>query len=240
MSATYIGYDGQDLMPESSWSISQEGLVTYTEKIMVLRSVNAPTPTLAQTRSIGGSTLRAVSINTVSAGGAFTELTITYQGQQGATIQQDITSSTSEEPIESNPFFSVADSGGGSSIVTAAGPANVIYNTDNSFAGFSKDAKKNFFGVRSYLSPNLSYRRSFTTSDDALATDLSKVGRIVNAPENGDFPSAATGSTWLCVGISYVKRGRTYDITQEYRASDSKGWNEYIYGPSVNAPDGPY
>jgi hypothetical protein len=239
MSATYIGYDGQNLMPETSWEINKEGLITYTEKTMVLRSVTVTTPTLTQTRLIGGSTLRAVSVNMVSAGGAFTEITVTYQGQGGTTIQQDITSSTSEEPIESNPFFSVGDSGGGSSIVTAAGSANVIYNTDNSFAGFSKDAQKNFFGVRSYLSPNLSYRRSFTTSNDALATNLSKVGRIVTPPENADFPNTASGSTWLCVGISYVKRGRTYDITQEYRASDSKGWNTYIYGPEVNAPDGP-
>ena len=227
-------------MPESSWNISQEGLVTYTEKTMILRSVNVTTPTLTQTRSIGGSVLRAVSVNMVSAGGAFTEITVTYQGQQGATIQQDITSSTSEEPIESNPFFLVSDNAGGASIVTAAGSENVIYNTDNSFAGFSKDAKNNFFGVRSYLNPNLSYRRSFTTSDDALATNLSKVGRIVTPPENGDFPTTTTGSTWLCVGISYVKRGRTYDITQEYRASDSKGWNTYIYGEAVLAPDGPY
>ena len=239
MSADHIGYQGQDLMPESSWNISKEGLVTYTEKNMILSSVTVTTPTLTQTKIIGGQTLRAVSVNMVSAGGAFTEITVTYQGQQGTTIQQDVISSTSEEPIESNPFFFTSDNAGGQSIVTAAGPANVIYNTDNSFAGFSKNAERNFFGVRSYLSPNLSYRRSFTTSDDNLATNLSKVGRIVTPPEGGDFPNTATGSTWLCVGISYVKRGRTYDITQEYRASDGKGWNTYLYGPAVLAPDAP-
>ena len=236
MSATYIGYNGQGLMPETSWEINKEGLITYTEKTMVLSNVTVTTPVLSQTRVLASQTLRAVSINMVSAGGSFTEITVVYQGQQGTTIQQDSTSSTAEEPIESNQYFTESDAGGGSSIVTAAGSANVIYNDDGSFAGFSKNAQKNFFGVRSYLNPNLSYRRSFTTSNDALATDLTKVGRVVNPPENGDFPNSVTGSTWLCVGISYVKRGRAYDVTQEFRASDGRGWNEYIYGSSVNAP----
>lgn len=237
MSATYLGYNGQDLIPESSWEQNKEGLITYTEKNMVLRSVTAVTPTLNETKNIGGRTLRAVSINVVSSGGAFTEITVTYQGQEGTTLQQDSTSSTGEEPIESNKYFFSEDSGGGSSIVTAAGSTSVIYNDDGSFAGFSKDAKKNFFGVTSYLNPNLVYRRSFTTSVTASATDLSAVGRIVTA--TSDFPSAITGSTWLCVGISYVKRGQAFDVTQDFRASGENGWNTYIYGAAISPPSLP-
>ena len=234
MSATYIGYDGINLMPESSWEQNKEGLITYTEKNMVLRSATVVTPTLAQTRNIGGQTLRAVAINVVSGGGAFSEITVTYQGQEGLTLQQDSTSSTGEEPIESNKYFFNGDIGGGSSIVTAAGSSNVIYNDDGSFAGFSKNAQKNFFGVTSYLNPNLVYRRSFTTSVTASATNLSTVGRIVE--KTSDFPSSVTGSTWLCVGISYVKRGQAFDVTQDFRASGEQGWNTYIYGEAVAAP----
>ena len=234
MSATYIGYSGQNLMPESSWEQNKEGLITYTEKNMILRSVNVTTPTLNQTKSIGGQTLRAVAVNVVSGGGAFTEITVTYQGQEGTTLQQDSTSSTGEESIESNKYFFSGDSGGGSSIVTAAGAENVIYNDDNSFAGFSKSAKNNFFGVTSYLNPNLVYRRSFTTSVTATATDLSTVGRIVTA--TSDFPATISGATWLCVGISYVKRGRAFDVTQDFRSSGENGWNTYIYGAETDAP----
>jgi hypothetical protein len=234
MSATYIGYTGTNLMPESSWEQNKEGLITYTEKNMVLRSVTVVTPTLSDTKSIGGRTLRAVAVNVVSGGGAFTEVTVTYQGQEGTTLQQDSTSSTGEEPIESNKYFFNGDTGGGSSIVTAAGSANVIYNDDGSFAGFSKNAQRNFFGVTSYLNPNLVYRRSFTTSVTASATDLSTVGRIVTA--TADFPSVITGSTWLCSGISYVKRGQAFDVTQDFRASGEQGWNTYIYGTAVAAP----
>jgi len=234
MSATYIGYTGTDLIPESSWEQNKEGLITYTEKNMVLRSVTVVTPTLTQTKSIAGQTLRAVAINVVSGGGAFTEVTVTYQGQEGTTLQQDSTSSTGEEPIESNKYFFVGDIGGGSSIVTAAGSANVIYNDDGSFAGFSKNAQNNFFGVTSYLNPNFVYRRSFTTSVTASATDLSAVGRIVTA--TADFPAVIAGSTWLCSGISYVKRGQAFDVTQDFRASGEQGWNTYIYGAAIAAP----
>jgi hypothetical protein len=237
MSATYIGYSGQDLMPESSWEQNKEGLITYTEKNMILRSTNVTTPTLSQTRTIGGRTLRAVSVNVASGGGAFTEITVIYQGQEGTTLQQDSTSSTGEEPIESNKYFFSGDAGGGSSIVTAAGSTNVIYNDDGSFAGFSKNAQKNFFGVTSYLNPNLVYRRSFTTSVTASATNLSAVGRIVT--KTSDFPSTVTGATWLCVGISYVKRGQAFDVTQDFRASGESGWNTYIYGASISAPSLP-
>jgi hypothetical protein len=234
MSATYIGYTGTDLMPESSWEQNKEGLITYTEKKMVLRSGTVVTPTLSQTISVGGQTLRAVAVNVVSGGGAFTEVTVTYQGQEGITLQQDSTSSTGEEPIESNKYFFNGDIGGGSSIVTAAGAGNVIYNDDGSFAGFSKNAQRNFFGVTSYLNPNLLYRRSFTTSVTASATDLSTVGRIVTA--TSDFPSTVEGATWLCVGISYVKRGQAFDVTQDFRASGEKAWNTYIYGTAIAAP----
>lgn len=237
MSATYIGYNGTELMPESSWEQNKEGLITYTEKNMILRSATVVTPTLAQTRSIGGQTLRAVAVNVVSGGGAFTEITVTYQGQEGLTLQQDSTSSTGEEPIESNKYFFNGDIGGGSSIVTAAGSENVIYNDDGSFAGFSKNAKKNFFGVTSYLNPNLVYRRSFTTSVTGSATDLSTVGRIVTA--TSDFPEVVEGATWLCVGISYVKRGQAFDVTQDFRASGEQGWNTYIYGSATDAPELP-
>jgi hypothetical protein len=164
-------------------------------------------------------------------------MTVTYQGQEGTTVQQDSTSSTGEEPIESNKYFFNGDSGGGSSIVTAAGSGNVIYNDDGSFAGFSKDAQNKFFGVTSYLNPNLVYRRSFTTSVTASATDLSTVGRIVTP--SSDFPSVIEGASWLCVGISYVKRGQAFDVTQDFRASGEQGWNTYIYGVATEAPELP-
>ena len=237
MSATYIGLVGTGLVTETSFEQNKEGLTTYTEKTLYSRGGSMTTPSLNLTKSIGGLTLRAVATNVVSGGGAFTEVTITYQGADPTTLQQDTTNSTGEEPIETNKYFLAGDAGGGSSIVTAAGAANVIYNDDGSFAGFSKNAQANFFGVTSYLAPSVVYRRSFTTAVTATATNLAAVGRIVNT--TGDFPNAPTGGTWLCTGVQYVKRGSAFDVTQEFRASGEDGWNTYIYGPAVAAPEVP-
>jgi hypothetical protein len=237
MSATYIGYNGQQLVTETSFEQSKEGLITYTEKRLISSNVSVVTPSLTDTKSVGGLTLRAVSTNVASRGGSFSEVTIVYQGGEDTTLQQDTSASTGEEPIESNKYFLVSDPSGGQSIVNAAGIDNVIYNDDNSFKGFSKNAKKNLFGVTSFLNPNLVYKRSFNTAVTGTATNLSAVGRIVDA--DPDFPSAVTGGTWLCVGVQYVKRGSSYDVTQEFRSSDANGWNEKIYGPSVPPPPTP-
>jgi hypothetical protein len=237
MSATNIGYSGQLLVTETSFEQSKEGLITYTQKNLIPANINVATPSLTDTKSIDGITLRAVSTNVTSAAGSFAELTIVYQGGTDTTLQQDTTASTGEEPIESNKYFSVGDPVGGDSIITLAGAENVIYNDDNSFRGFSKSAKQNFFGVASFLNPNLVYKRSFNTAVSATATNLSAVGRIVN--KDADFPSAVTNATWLCVGVQYIKRGSSYDVTQEFRSSDSNGWNEKIYGPPVATPPKP-
>jgi len=237
MSASYIGYTGQDLITETSYEQNKEGLITYTEKKMISRAVTAVTPNLTLTKSIGGITLRAVSTNVVSQGGAFTEITITYQGGEGTTLQQDISNSTGEEPIASNKYFLTGDAGGGSSIVNAAGTANVIYNDDGSFNAFSKNAQNNLFGVTSFLNPNAVYKRSFNTTVTATATNLAAVGRIVNA--SADFPPVTAGTTWLCVGAQYSKRGTSFDVTHDFRASDENGWNTYIYGPPVSPPPVP-
>jgi hypothetical protein len=236
---TYIGYDGEDLVTQSSFEQSKEGVITYTEKKLIPVTTTVTTPSLNDTKVVNGITVRAVSTNVVSQSGSFIEMTIIYQGSNSLTptIQKDTSGSTGEEPIESNKYFFTSDPAGGASIVSAAGEDNVIYNDDNSFRGFSKNAKQNLFGVTSFLNPNLVYKRSFTTSATASAIDLSKVGRIVASAD--DFPAVTGGITWLCVGIQYSKRGFAYDITQEFRASDKNGWNKYIYGAEVAAPTVP-
>jgi hypothetical protein len=237
MSATYIGYSGQNLVTETSFEQSKEGLITYTEKRLIPSNVSVVTPSLTDTKSVGSIRLRAVSTNVASHGGSFSEVTIVYQGGEDTTLQQDTSASTGEEPIESNKYFLIPDPNGGDSIVNFAGTANVIYNDDNSFKGFSKNAKKNLFGVTSFLNPNLVYKRSFNTVVTATATDLSAVGRIVDV--DSDFPDTLEGATWLCISVQYIKRGTSFDVTQEFRASDDKGWNEYIYGPSITPPPKP-
>jgi len=230
MSATFVGLTSL-FVTETSWEQNKEGLITYTEKSLASRAnVNVTTPNIGEVRSIGGIICMAVSVNVTCQGGAFTEYTTTFQGGEDTTLQQDTSNSTGEEPIQSHKNF-LTD------IVPAAGEANVVYNEDNSFRAFSKDAQNYFFGVTAYLQPNLTYKRSFNTTATATATDLFAVGRIVNPSE--DFPAVTSGSTWLCVGAQYTKRGSSFDVSHDFRASGENGWNEYIYGPPVEPPPTP-
>jgi hypothetical protein len=96
------------------------------------------------------------------------------------------------------------------------------------------NAQNNLFGVTSYLNPNAVYKRSFNTTVTATATNLAAVGRIVI--DTSDFPPVTAGATWLCVGAQYTKRGTSFDVTHDFRASDENGWNTYIYGPAVAPP----
>ena len=244
MSASYIGYNSTDLIVETSFEQDKVGVINYTEKIMVPANVSVVTPTLSDTRTINSKILRAVSVNVASSGGSFTEIVTTYQGDGGvSTLQQDGSNSTGEEPIATNRNFnvsqdaspSIVDLSGGRAtlgldgLVTGTGGA--LFDSDGGFLYFRKEAQKNFFGISSYLQPNLIYRRSFSTS---TTPNLSSVGRIVTA--SSDFPSVTSGSTWLCLGISYQKKGNVFDVTHEFRASDANGWNTYIYGTAVSAP----
>lgn len=244
MSASYIGYNQANLVVETSFEQDKLGAVNYTERIMVPANVSVVTPVLSDTKSINSKTLRAVSVNVASSGGGFTEIVTTYQGDGGtSTLQQDGSNSTGEEPIATNRNFNVSMDGAPSIVDLSGGRATLgldglvtgtggaLFDSDGGFLYFRKEAQKNFFGISSYLQPNLVYRRSFSTS---TTPDLSSVGRIVTA--SGDFPSVTSGATWLCLGISYQKKGNVFDVTHEFRASDANGWNTYIYGTAVAAP----
>jgi hypothetical protein len=243
MSATQIGYN-QALITDTTFEQTKEGIIAYTVRSLLPIGATVVTPTLSATTIVGSNTLRAIAVNVTSSAGAFQEIVVTYQGGKNISLQQDASNSTGEEPIQTNPYFQQGDSGGGASIVALSGGAatlqadgsvvgtgGALFNLNGGFEGFRSNAKFNFFGVSSYLNPDLVYRRSFVTD---TKPDVSKVGRIVTP--SSDFPAVTAGATWLCLGISYTKKGNSYDVTHDFRASGVSGWNVYIYGSSVDAP----
>jgi len=245
MSATYIGYEGNDLIVEKNYEVDKVGVVNYTERILVPPLTNIVTPSLEKTITIGARKLRAVAINVTSSGGGFTEVVTNYQGDSGGvnTLQQDATNATGEEPIATNRNFlvsqdgapSIVDLSGGTATLgsdgTVAGTGGALFDSDGGFLYFRQNAQKNFFGISSYLNPSLMYRRQFST---IVTPSLSAIGRIVKPDD--DFPSVTQGATWLCMSLAYQTKGKTWDVTQEFKASGPNGWNEYIYGPAVTAP----
>ena len=243
MSANYQGYTGTALITESSYEEANDGVATFTQTTLVMPTTSLTTPALTKTISVGSETLRLVAWNVTSGQGGFTRLTETFQGQSSTrTLQQNATNSTSEEPIETNKNFlvstdlaaSIIDFAGGAltegeSVNATTGGA--VFDAEGRFLYFNKNAKGKLLGVTSYLNPNLTYRRNFTTT---TTPSLTAVGKVITP--SGDFPTTVPSATWLCTGIQYIQRGKTFEVTHDFRSSDQKGWNTYIYGAAVAAP----
>lgn len=237
MSATFLGISSL-LVNETIYEEDNSGIATFTRMTSVNPSTSV-TPSLSQTIQISGVALRMVSVNTTSSSD-FKRFTEIYQGRvtEDAITQRNATNATSEEPIETHPQFNTTSasivnlSGGalteGDAVNSTTGGA--VFDQDGRFLYFNRGAKAALFGVSSYLSPSLVYRRAYSTS---TTPSLTKVGRIVTPA--GDFPSVTSGVTWLCTGIQYTQKGKSFDVSEDFRASDTKGWNEYIYGNSVTA-----
>lgn len=247
MSATYIGVTS-GLVTSISYKQRNDGIIQYTKKLLYLGS---QPPTVLP--SIGDivDNFSVVGASLAIGENGFSEVIIQAEssplgggaagGFSSSRVLVDAANSTSEEPIASAINFNV-ETAGLPSIVDSAGgivtqgnaitpETGSIFTENGEFVGFTKNAKKNLFGVQSYLNPSLSHKRRFSTN---TKPSISAVGRIVNPAT--DFPEIEEGRTWLCTNISYVQRGDVYEVSQEFRSSGRQGWNTYIYGPPISAP----
>jgi hypothetical protein len=246
MSATYIGYtDG--LVTETSYSVSKDGIAKYTERIIAKVGSSYTAPSIGDGKTIDSQNLSVVNVSISAQSGNFTEYSIQYEGRaSGSTaptsnlVESSLTGATGEEPIASNYNFIVSHDNSQSIVAFSGGAVTqgdgstdggALFSKDGEFIGFTKYAKRNLFGVQSYLNPNITFSRSYSST---AKPSLSAVGRIMSSTSG--FPALQTGKNWLCTSITYRKQGTTYSVTQEFRASDRNGWNTYIYGPAVSTP----
>ncbi len=153
----------------------------------------------------------------------------------------------SEEPIETHPKF-VEDIGG-----TASDPINGSMwehqgtrvwtwdGADNNpgdnngwqFKGFlvlNADGSLNDFAkIETYLSTtNMTWRKTWNVR--ATINSIRNAGKIDSPP--GGPPDIDNGGdiNWLNMGVTQTRRGSAYQLTQEWRASGRRGWNETVYG----------
>jgi len=185
--------------------------------------------------------LTNISISTKN---GLSEITHTYTGGDSTAPEiYEVVASLFEEPIASHIAFTASTGIFALSIVTACGGAitqgqtgsgGAIFDEAGGFIKFSKSATGNFFGVQSFLSPQVSYRRIYSLGL-APTTTLSKlVGTIFSEPE-GKPPEIPSGRNWLLTSMTWKNNGnqRTesgqYEITEEYKSSGLKGWNNGIY-----------
>lgn len=157
--------------------------------------------------------------------GIMVELTATYRGVVGSTPDpgnelgnstEEVITSMSEAPIETNPKF-VTDIGG-----TQANPLNdAVFNDDGTFKGWKVTSR--FAGKESYLIPSTIYRRS--TPSRTRPSSVGPVGTI-SSPGIG---SPAT-TNWLYTARTWRRDGGVYEVSDEYMLSGPGGWDPVIYG----------
>jgi hypothetical protein len=184
---------------------------------------------------IDGKTLSLTNIS-VSTKDGLSEVTQTYSGGDSSAPEvYEVVATCSEEPISTHPAFTVSTGiYDVLSIVDAAGSASVNFDESNVFVSFAKTAENNFFGVSSYLSPQVQYRRIYSTGLEPTIDETGNVGYIFDSPD-GYPPTIGAGRTWLQVSVVIKNNGNQktgsgqFEITEEYRASGVKGWNPYIY-----------
>ena len=184
--------------------------------------------------SISGKTLALTSIS-VNRKDGLAEVTNTYSGGDSSAPEvYEVVASVQEEPISSHPAFTVSTGIYTTPIQTAAGTGNVNYDTDGIFVSFSKNAQNGFFGVQSFLSPQVQYRRIYSTGSPPTAGITNTVAYIYATPA-GSPPTIASGRNWLKNSVNIRNNGNQktnsgqYEIVEEYKASGSKGWNNFIY-----------
>lgn len=224
-----------------STSVSNEGKYEYT-RTRVYSFATLVTPTIGSSLSRDGKTTSLTNISISRKDGLATLVETYTAADTTAPDVYEVSAVATEEPIASHPAFTATTTGFTSSIVSAAGGAitegssnvsgGAIFNEDGSFARFSKKATNNFFGVQSFLSPRVSYKRIF--SSGAVPTYGQTVAYIYATPR-GSPPTVATGRTWLLTALSWENRGNQlttsgqYQITEEYLSSGPSGWNNVIY-----------
>jgi hypothetical protein len=209
------------------------GKIEYTQ-VKVYKNDTVTTGSIGASLSFNGKTLALTNISVNSKDG-LSEVSHTYSGGDSTAPEvYEVIASVQEEPISSHPAFTSSTGIFSQSIVDAAGTANVNFDGDNIFVSFGKNSTNNFFGIQSYLSPQISYRRIYSSGTAPTLGTTSKVAYIFTTPA-GSPPTIPSGRNWLQIGVGIKNNGNyktsagQWEITEDYKASGQKGWNNAVY-----------
>lgn len=219
---------------------TDRGLIEYSITKAFLQG-NQVTGNIGTTTTKEGKVVTLVDI-AISTKGGISEVTQTFVGGDSSIDEvYEAVAQVAEEPIASHPAFNTATGIFTESIITAAGGSvtegtsasgGAVFDADGAFVYFNKKATSNFFGVVSFLTPQVSYKRIYSNGTAPSATLSNKVSHIITAPA-GDPPTLPTGRTWMFTSLNWKNNGNgsvgQYEIIEEYRGSGPTGWNNAIY-----------
>lgn len=225
-------------------SYDKSGKVTYTS-VVAYQNGNQVTGVLNSATTVSGTTVCLSSIE-IKIKDGIAEVSKTYQGgdsSAGSTTGPtdlsiyEVVATAQEEPIATHPAFtsstgiftaSIVNASGGSITEGSGNSGGAIFNADGGFVAFTKTATNNFAGVQSYLSPRVTYKRTYTQNSPPLSDFTNKLAYIYSDPQ-GDQPTLASGRNWMLTGLTWRGGGNSYEITEEYMASGFLAWNNAIY-----------
>lgn len=219
---------------------NDRGLIQYSKTQVYLQG-NQITGNIGGTVSKEGKTLTLVDIS-VSTKNGLSEVTNTFVGGD-KTIPEyyEAVAQVAEEPISSHPAFttataiyatSIIDACGGSTTQGTLASAGAVFDADGAFLYFNKQALNNFFGVVSYLTPQVSYKRVYSAGTAPAVSVSDLVSHIITTVA-GSPPTLPSGRNWMFTSLNWKNNGNgsvgQYEITEEYRGSGPSGWNNTIY-----------
>jgi len=225
-------------------SYDKSGKVSY-KSVVAYQNGNQVTGVIGSLTTVSGTTVCLSTIE-IKIKDGIAEVSKTYEGgnsgagsTSGATDLSiyEVVATTQEEPIASHPAFTASTGAFTTSIVQASGGAitegtgasgGAIFNADGVFVAFSKTATNNFTGVQSFLSPRVTYKRTYTQNSPPSSSFTAKLAYIYSNP-SGDQPTIASGRNWMLTGVTWKGSGNSYEVTEEYLSSGFSGWNNTIY-----------
>jgi len=219
---------------------NDRGLVQYSVTKVYLQG-NQVTPSIGTTTTKEGKILTLVDIN-INTKNGLSEVTSVFVGGDNTIPEYyEAVAQVAEEPIATHVAFTIATAGFGTSIIDACGgsttegtpaSAGAVFDADGAFLYFSKKATNNFFGVVSFLTPQVSYKRIYSAGTAPSASNSNLVSHIITNVA-GDPPTLPTGRNWMFTSLNWKNNGNgnvgQYEITEEYRGSGNSGWNNVIY-----------
>jgi len=183
-------------------------------------------------------TLVDISVNTKN---GLSEVTQTFVGGNSSIDYYEAVAQVAEEPIASHIAFTTSTGIYGTSIIDACGgsttqgtlaSAGAVFDSDGAFLYFNKQALNNFFGVVSFLTPQVSYKRVYSAGTAPSASQSDLVSHIITDVD-GSPPTLPSGRNWMFASLNWKNNGNgsvgQYEITEEYRGSGPSGWNNVIY-----------
>jgi hypothetical protein len=225
-------------------SYDKSGMINYTS-VVAYQNGSQVTGVLGSATTVSGTTVCLSSIE-IKIKDGIAEVSKTYQGgsSNAGSVNgsvnlsiYEVVATAQEEPIASHPAFtsstgvftsSIVDACGGGITEGSGASGGAIFNSDGGFVGFTKTATNNFTGVQSFLSPRVTYKRTYTQNSPPSSGFTDKLAYIFSNPY-GDQPTLASGRNWMLTGLTWKGSGNSYEITEEYMASGSSGWNNAIY-----------